>query len=84
MDTVVLIGYIAGTLTTIAFVPQVYRAWRMKETRDLSLAMLLLFAAGLLLWAVYGFWTGSLPVIAANMITFALLLVLLGMKVRYH
>lgn len=84
MDTLVIVGYIAGALTTVSFVPQVYRAWRLKETRDLSLAMLVLFAAGLLLWAWYGFQTGSVPIIAANVITLLLVLVLLWLKVRYH
>jgi MtN3 and saliva related transmembrane protein len=84
MDTIVIVGYIAGTLTTVAFIPQVARAWKLKETRDLSLAMLLLFAAGILLWILYGLWTDSMPIIAANGITFLLVLLLLGMKIRYH
>ena len=84
MDTIMITGYIAGTLTTISFVPQVVRAWKLRETRDLSLAMLLLFAAGIFLWTLYGFWVDSLPIIAANMITFALIIVLLAMKIRYR
>jgi MtN3 and saliva related transmembrane protein len=84
MDTIVIVGYIAGTLTTISFIPQVARAWNLKETRDISLAMLLLFASGVLLWTIYGIWVDSLPIIAANMITFFLILLLLGMKIRYH
>ena len=83
MDTIVIVGYIAGILTTTAFVPQVVRAWKLKETRDLSLAMLILFATGILLWTCYGVWTESLPIIAANVITFVLILVLLGLKFRY-
>jgi MtN3 and saliva related transmembrane protein len=83
MDTIVLIGYFAGALTTLSFVPQVTRAWKLKETRDLSLAMLLLFAAGVLLWTLYGIRTGSMPIIAANVITFILILVLLLMKIKY-
>ena len=83
MDTIVLVGSIAGTLTTISFVPQVIKAWKMRETRDLSLAMLVLFGIGVLLWTLYGIWTGSLPIIAANVITFALILVLLSLKIRY-
>jgi MtN3 and saliva related transmembrane protein len=83
MDTILLVGYIAGTLTTLSFVPQVIRAWKLKETRDLSPAMLLLFALGVLLWTLYGIWTGSMPIIAANVITFILILVLLWMKVKY-
>jgi MtN3 and saliva related transmembrane protein len=84
MDTTLLIGYIAGTLTTISFLPQVIRTWKMRETKDFSLAMLLLFATGILLWTVYGFWTGSLPVILANVITFLLIIVLLAMKIKYR
>jgi MtN3 and saliva related transmembrane protein len=84
MDPIVVTGYIAGTLTTVSFIPQVLRAWNLKETRDLSLAMLVLFAAGIVLWMLYGFWTASLPIIAANIATFGLLLVLIGLKVKYH
>ena len=83
MDTIILVGYIAGILTTISFVPQVARAWKLKETRDLSLAMLLLFSAGVLLWTLYGFWVSSFPIIAANTVTFILILVLLWLKIRY-
>jgi MtN3 and saliva related transmembrane protein len=82
-DTVLIIGYIAGALTTISFIPQVVKAWKMRETRDLSLAMLVLFAVGVFLWTLYGVWVDSLPIIAANMITFALILVLLFLKFRY-
>ncbi len=84
MDTIITVGYIAGTLTTISFVPQVAKAWTMKETRDISLVMLVLFGIGVLLWTLYGFWVDSLPVIAANIVTFALILVLLGLKIRYR
>jgi MtN3 and saliva related transmembrane protein len=84
MDTTMIIGYVAGTLTTISFVPQVVRAWRLKETRDISLAMLLLFAAGIFLWTLYGFWVASPPIILANVITFLLIIVLLAMKLRFR
>ena len=83
MDTVILIGYMAGTLTTISFLPQVIRSWKTKSTHDISFAMLALFGLGMLLWATYGFWINSLPIILANVITFALIIVLLAMKIRY-
>jgi MtN3 and saliva related transmembrane protein len=84
MDTIAITGYLAGTLTTISFVPQVLRTWKLRETKDFSLAMLLLFAAGMLLWTAYGIWINSVPIIAANVITFGLVLFLLGMKMRYR
>ncbi len=84
MDMIIMIGYIAGTLTTVSFVPQVIRAWKLKETRDLSLAMLVLFALGVCLWTVYGIWIDSLPIIAANLISLVLILFLLLLKLRYQ
>jgi MtN3 and saliva related transmembrane protein len=84
MDTITLVGFIAGTLTTAAYIPQVIRSWRLKETRDISLAMLVLWAAGVSLWFIYGIWMDSLPIIAANGISLVLILILLGIKIRYH
>jgi MtN3 and saliva related transmembrane protein len=83
MDTITLVGYLAGALTTISFVPQVLKAVTLRETRDLSLAMLVLFGIGIFLWTLYGLWVGSLPIIAANVITFFLILVLLFLKMKY-
>ncbi len=84
MDMITLTGYLAGTLTTVSFIPQVLRTWKLRETKDFSLAMLLLFAAGMLLWTAYGIWINSFPIIAANIITFGLILFLLGMKIHYR
>ena len=78
-----LLGLAAGSLTTLAFLPQVSRAWKTRSTHDLSLAWLVIFTAGVVLWLVYGLLLGSLPVIAANVVTLALLLVLLALKLRW-
>ncbi|HMV37407.1 MAG TPA: SemiSWEET family transporter, partial [Turneriella sp.] len=53
METEVL-GFIAGMITTISFVPQVVRIYRIKSGRDISLWMMLLFALGVTLWLIYG------------------------------
>jgi len=84
MDAITLVGFIAGTLTTVAYVPQVIRSWKLRETRDISLTMLLLYAAGVSLWFVYGVWSDALPIIAANGISLILILILLGIKLRYR
>jgi len=84
MDTITIVGFIAGTLTTVAYVPQVIRSWQLKETKDISLSMLVLYAVGVSLWFVYGVWTNALPIIAANGISLVLILVLLGIKLRYQ
>jgi len=78
-----IIGLVAGTLTTMSFVPQVVKAWRTRSLADFSLAMLLTFAIGVSLWVVYGVMIGGVPVIVANATTLALTLALLAMKLRF-
>ncbi|MEE8483939.1 MAG: SemiSWEET transporter [Nitrospinota bacterium] len=83
MQEYVLIGYIAGALTTFAFLPQVIKTWRMRETKDISLLMLLVLITGILLWLIYGFLLGDLPLIAANSATLILVVILLFFKLKY-
>ncbi len=79
-----MLGFAAGTLTTLSFVPQLHKAWRSKRCDDLSLGMLLAFGAGVLLWLVYGLLLRASPIIVANAITLALILALLWLKARYR
>ena len=77
------LGFVAGIITVMAFLPQVLRAWRTRQTRDLSLpGMALLVVAGLL-WIVYGAMTRDWPVIATNSGMVALNVVLVVAKLRF-
>ena len=78
-----LMGYVAGTLTTLAFVPQVVKSWRTKSVGDLSFVTLTAFTIGVLLWLLYGMALRSMPVIAANGVTLVLGGLLVGLKLRY-
>jgi MtN3 and saliva related transmembrane protein len=80
MDTAQLIGLLAGTLTTLAFLPQVWHVWRTRQTRGLSLTWLLSFSLGLALWLTYGLLSDDLPVILANGITLLLCFCLIVLK----
>ena len=77
-----VIGSAAGTLTTVAFIPQVVRAWKTGSVEDLSLWMLLAFTTGVCLWAVYGVVTDAMPLIITNGLTFVLAMTLLVLKLR--
>ena len=81
---ITLLGFAAGTLTTLSFVPQVHKAWRSKRCDDLSLGMLLAFGLGVFLWLIYGLMLRDMPIILANVVTLALILVLLWLKARYR
>ena len=76
------IGTLAAILTTAAFVPQVVRVIRTRDTHAISLIMYVLFSLGVALWCVYGLLLGLWPVLVANLITLLLALVVLAMKLR--
>lgn len=79
-----VIGYVAGTLTTASFLPQVFHSFRSRSCRDLSYAMLFVMGAGTALWAIYGVMLRRWPIILPNAITFGLISALIGMKASYH
>ena len=60
------IGYAAGALTVVSYMPQAVRAWRTKQTHDLSLWMFILLLGAGALWLTYGFMRMDWPVIATN------------------
>ena len=78
-----LIGSLASALTTIAFVPQVWRAWKTRSARDLSLSMYLIFTSGVVLWFVYGVLIGAVPIIVGNAVTLVLAGAVLAMKLKF-
>jgi MtN3 and saliva related transmembrane protein len=77
------IGFLAGALTTIAFVPQALKMYTTKSGKDISARMLLIFSAGLVLWLIYGIMIESLPVILANIVTLILSGAIIALKIRY-
>jgi MtN3 and saliva related transmembrane protein len=79
-----VIGFVAGALTTVSFVPQVVRSWTRRSCADLSLGMLVAFTIGVALWTAYGVLTRALPIILTNAVTLLLALALIGMKRRFR
>ena len=78
-----IIGLFAATLTTIAFLPQVIKTWKLRSAKGISLFMYVLFCSGVLLWLIYGILIKDLPVIAANSITLILASIVLYFRVAY-
>jgi MtN3 and saliva related transmembrane protein len=78
------LGYVAGFLTVSSFLPQVVRAWRTRQTRDLSFAMFALLIVSGSLWIVYGILNTDWPVIATNGGMVALNAALVAAKARFR
>jgi MtN3 and saliva related transmembrane protein len=79
----ILVSAVAATLTTAAFVPQALHIIRCKDTRAISLYMYVAFAAGVLLWLVFGILIANWPIIISNAITLGLALAIIAMKLKY-
>ena len=84
IDTTTILGLAAGTLTTIAFLPQMMKTWQTKSAKDVSFLMLIIFNFGLLLWLIYGIYLQALPIILANGVTLVFNLVILWLKIKYR
>ncbi len=77
------LGLAAGTLTTVAFVPQLLRIIKMRSAHDISWWMFSIFSVGVVLWLWYGIREEALPLIIANVVTLALAAAILLLKWRY-
>lgn len=84
MKTYFFIGYIAAVLTTFSSIPQIFRVYRLKESKDISLWTVSSLSAGVLLWMIHGFVIGDAPVILANGVSLGLSALLFGLVVRYR
>jgi len=83
MNLADMLGSVAGFLTTVAFAPQVWRIWKTRATRDISLSMYLVFTAGVGFWLAYGIVLGAWPIIVANVVTLTLTGTVLVLKLRH-
>jgi MtN3 and saliva related transmembrane protein len=83
MNMVEIIGSVGATCTTLAFVPQVLQIWKTRSAKDVSLPMYITFMVGIICWFTYGLMLNAWPIIVANIITFALALAVILMKLRW-
>jgi MtN3 and saliva related transmembrane protein len=77
------VGFLAGCVTVVSFVPQVWRVWRTRQTRDLSLGAFCLLATGAALWLTYGVMVADAPVILTNSVVGVLIVAIIVAKLRF-
>lgn len=77
-----IVGYVAGILTTISFLPQAIKIIKTRDTSGISLLMYFLLTIGVVLWAIYGILLGKLEIIVPNLITLIFSGIILYIKVK--
>ncbi|MGB8194419.1 MAG: SemiSWEET family transporter [Chitinophagaceae bacterium] len=84
MHWIEYVGLFGAFLSSITFIPQVYKAWQTKSVGDLSTWMMLIVLTSVLVWLVYGIYLNLLPVIIANSTILALIIVLFYFKLTFR
>ena len=79
-----IIGILAGIFTTIAAVPQIFRAWKTKKVDDVSPKMFLVLTIGVSLWTVYGVMKQDIPIIITNGISTILNITMLILIIKFR
>ena len=83
MDNIKILGLIAGTITSITFIPQVLQIWKTKSAKDISILMLSLLIIGVSLWLAYGIVVNDVAIIYTNGMVLAMSLLMLYFKFRF-
>lgn len=82
MDLLSIIGYLAGIFTTIAVIPQIYKAIKTNKVDDISPVFFSILLLGVGLWTVYGILKIDWPIILTNGISFILNAIMLGIYLK--
>jgi len=78
-----IVGMTGAVLTTVCWLPQAMKIIRSRETRAISLAGTLTFTIGIVFWLIYGLALMDWPLITSNVVTLALMSVIVVLKLRH-
>jgi MtN3 and saliva related transmembrane protein len=77
------IGTAGALLTTLCWLPQVWKIMRERDTRAISFSANFASALGVAFWLIYGAERTDWPLIGSSAVTLALMLVILALKLRH-
>ena len=83
MKFIDILGLLAGILTSIRFIPQVHKTYKMRETMDISLWFLIIVTLQAIFLMLYGFLKPDNWILFMNILPLACSLMLLYYKWRY-
>ena len=83
MQWIDYLGIFGTFLSSITFLPQVYKAWKTRSVGDLSAWMLAILMGNVSTWLCYGIMKGDFFIILANSIIMGLTLLMAYFKVTF-
>ncbi|MBL7737819.1 MAG: SemiSWEET transporter [Chitinophagaceae bacterium] len=78
-----ILGYSAGAVTTLTFLPQVIKTWKERSAKDVSLWMFIIAATNEVMWIGYGVLKNDWVIILTNAVVLMMSLTMIYLKLRY-
>ncbi len=78
-----IIGLFAGIITSLGFLPQIFKGFKTKKLNDVSYFMPTILSFGMSMWLVYGYLTNSIAIMTANTFGIFCCIILIIMKKFY-
>lgn len=78
-----IIGLIGGFLSCITFVPQIFKTWKSRSVKDISVHTFLIVLSSTVIWIVYGVFKDSISVTLTNIVVFLTAIIMLWMKWKF-
>ena len=83
MNSIDIVGLFGAFLSGVTFFPQVYRTWKLKSAKELSLAMILIILLSNIVWLIYAFDKQDIAIISANFFVGCCAVTILFFKIKY-
>ena len=83
MTGVDILGYSAGAITSLTFLPQVIKTWKVKSAKEISLLMFVIAAVNEVMWIIYGALLDNWVIILTNIIVLSMALTMIYFKLRF-
>ena len=83
IDYISLIGLLAGFLSIVAYIPQVWKTYITKHSKDLSMKWLMINIISQVLWFTFGTLSSTLPIILTSSSVLIMTICLIILKRKY-
>lgn len=79
-----IIGYAGGVISSVSFLPQVWKIWETKSAHDLSMVTLILLFSNASLWCAYGIMIDANPLWITNLIVLLMIFTMIFFKIIFR
>jgi MtN3 and saliva related transmembrane protein len=83
MEQLEYLGFAAGFFSMIAFIPQVYKTYKIKSAKDISIQTFVIFTISLILWITYGLIINKPAIYITNIVMVVVSSSQIVLKIKY-